>query len=255
MKPYYIEGELEISRQGVIYNIFFKRSRSFYVTKFLIPILLFTYVSFGLFLLDLRLGERIGFGISILLVNVAQDIITNEYIPISQENMWMVTFIQFSTFWIFAALFQSIFISWFYYKTGEYIHDDSTSSQTKKPLLSMRNNELLPKWNEDEVFKSTYETEEELLESEGLSVKGSDYVDFSDHSFREQGKKYGRTHLLHIINPFFRMTEEQRISWINAIDRFCMFLFPISYSIFVLIMFLTNSRITDNVIWVKGVNI
>lgn len=123
-EPQFVEGIKYLDRHEVVYNFYFRRSSSFYVTKMIIPSILFTFVSFGLFLLDLRLGERLGFGLNILLVNVAQDIITNAFIPISEEKLWLVTFIQASTYWIFAALFETIFVSWIYYKAGKHVEDD-----------------------------------------------------------------------------------------------------------------------------------
>mmetsp|Transcript_30936 Transcript_30936/g.46929 ORF Transcript_30936/g.46929 Transcript_30936/m.46929 type:complete len:363 (+) Transcript_30936:99-1187(+) len=40
----------------------FKRSSRFYVLKIIIPTILFTFLTFGSFLLDQRVGERLGFG-------------------------------------------------------------------------------------------------------------------------------------------------------------------------------------------------
>ena len=60
-------------------------------------------------------GERLGCGISIVLVIITQEIITNEYIPLCKEFLWIRNFIQVSTYFTFVSLFETIFVSWLYY--------------------------------------------------------------------------------------------------------------------------------------------
>jgi hypothetical protein len=48
---------------GVLrYQFYFKRAHQFYTREMVVPTILFTLLSFGMFLLDLRVGERLAFG-------------------------------------------------------------------------------------------------------------------------------------------------------------------------------------------------
>jgi len=266
VKPVYFQGELIDNPQGVIYNFYFKRSSDFYIWKILIPTILFTYVSFGIFLLDLRSKERVGFAMSILLVNVAQYIIAIEYIPISQDTLWLVNFIRCSTYWSFAALFETIFVSWLLFKAGTHIDDEndknfgneeSLTCFIKKDRISETSEE---EEKEEEMFTATCENEEELASIEDSSCVAPCYIATTEEILPKKVKIARLPSLLlktseNLIRPLFHMTEKQRIERINKIDLFSIFLVPISYSIFVFIMLIDNSTFEDNVVWVQGVNI
>jgi len=50
------------------------------------------------------MGERLGYGISTVVVIVAQEIITNDHIPVSDDGLWLNLFIHISTYFTFGAL-------------------------------------------------------------------------------------------------------------------------------------------------------
>mmetsp|Transcript_27467 Transcript_27467/g.40591 ORF Transcript_27467/g.40591 Transcript_27467/m.40591 type:complete len:409 (+) Transcript_27467:1069-2295(+) len=80
------------SNQIIRFNFHFERSSSYYIWMFIILYTLFTYMAFGMFFLDQQVGERLGFGTSILFVIVAEDIKITEYTPICQELLWIYQF-------------------------------------------------------------------------------------------------------------------------------------------------------------------
>ena len=79
-------------------KLYFRRSPRYYRMTVIIPTVLMTFLSFGQFVLDQRLGERLGFAVSLLLVMVAQSILTAELIPRCEELLWVNTFTSVSNF-------------------------------------------------------------------------------------------------------------------------------------------------------------
>ena len=292
-------------RNVIIYDFYFDRSFNFYVGKLIVPSILFTYISFGLFFLDVRLGERLGFGISILLVNVAQDIITNEYIPISQERLWLVIFIQSSTYWIFLAIFETIFISWVYYKGGRHLvkeiprpqriaarfkeFKDDLKTQIKQnnaPYLFVnRSKEEIAKENlvqtdddgieiiafEDDSKKEiekpsfdevsiqnhvkktsdTFSLDNEYIQGQSVSEPSEIHSEENEESV--DPKKVARC--TYFYNIFHYMTLEERIKFINQLDRYSFKFCWISYTLFLLVMFLANStfeEVRQELSWIDG---
>ena len=48
-----------IPLQYQVVTVYFSRAKNFYITKGIIPNMLFAYLSFGMFLMDVRSGERL----------------------------------------------------------------------------------------------------------------------------------------------------------------------------------------------------
>lgn len=71
------------------YNIGFERATNYYVMKIIVPNILFTFLSFAPFWIDVRSGERLSFGITILLAMVAVDIIAADLLPICPEYLFI----------------------------------------------------------------------------------------------------------------------------------------------------------------------
>lgn len=46
-----------------------------------------------MFLMDVRAGERLSFGITLMLAMIASDIVLSEALPICQEWLWITVFI------------------------------------------------------------------------------------------------------------------------------------------------------------------
>ena len=261
--PRIVEGFELAEKSILVYDFYFQRSYDFYVFKMLVPSILFTYISFGLFFLDVRLGERLGFGLSILLVSVAQDIITNEYIPISQERLWLVLFIQCSTYWIFLAIFETIFCAWVYYKAGRSDDEQESASVTKQPstfgesplptaisndpiassffirnstrtLGTVKTKEiakgtLVPSdtsMNPIHEFDSDPEVTQKNVETSSLDLT-KEHRYFHGRSKRLFSRMLGFEHV----------SEVERLLFINRMDRFFLRFCMFGYTLFIIIMF------------------
>ncbi|CAB9525888.1 Neuronal acetylcholine receptor subunit alpha-7 [Seminavis robusta] len=81
----------------------------------LIPTIILTYVSMGTFLLDLRVGERLSYGMALALVVVAQQIATGGLVPVSNERLWIDKFIGWSFYWVIVGLVESVIIGYLYF--------------------------------------------------------------------------------------------------------------------------------------------
>lgn len=99
-------------------KLYFRRSPRYYRMTVIIPTVLMTFLSFGQFILDQRLGERLSFGVSLLLVMVAQSILTAELIPRCEELLWVNTFTSVSLYFMFLGSFESVFVAALYYMDG-----------------------------------------------------------------------------------------------------------------------------------------
>ena len=97
------------------YTFYFERAKTYYVTNIVIPTTILTFVSFGTFLLDLRVGERLSYGMALALVVVAQQIATGGTIPISNERLWIDKFIGWSFYWVIVGLVESVFVGYLYF--------------------------------------------------------------------------------------------------------------------------------------------
>lgn len=92
-----------------------------------------TYVSLGTFLLDLRVGERLSYGMALALVVVAQSIATAGMIPVSNERLWIDKFIGWSFYWVIVGLVESVGVGYLY-----FLREDATLSlATDNPTIDV----------------------------------------------------------------------------------------------------------------------
>ena len=95
-------------------------------------LLRFIQCSFFTFLLDLRIGERLGFGMALALVVVAQQIVTSGLTPISDQRLWLDKFVGWSFYWVLFGVIQSVCIGFLY-----YIREDRMARKQHKRLTLM----------------------------------------------------------------------------------------------------------------------
>ena len=100
---------------GIYYNVYFQRASNQYVVNIVLPTMVLTFLSFFSFLLDVRVGERLGFGLTIALVVVAQQILTSEMLPVSTRPLWMHYFTFISFYFVIVAIIQSVIVGYLYY--------------------------------------------------------------------------------------------------------------------------------------------
>lgn len=120
---------------GIYYNIYFKRATQHYIQNVVVPTAMLTYLSFLTFLLDMRVGERLGFGMAIALVVIAQQIVTSGMTPISNQNLWLDKFVGFSFYWVLVGVVQSVLIGFLFYLREDYqAKHETANSEGQSPI-------------------------------------------------------------------------------------------------------------------------
>jgi hypothetical protein len=87
-----------------------------YLQKLAIPVILMTLMASAVFWFDVRCGERLGYGITILLAIMAVEIIAGETLPACSEWLWIEALSTGSFIFSTACLTESCFVTHIYYK-------------------------------------------------------------------------------------------------------------------------------------------
>mmetsp|Transcript_34234 Transcript_34234/g.50150 ORF Transcript_34234/g.50150 Transcript_34234/m.50150 type:complete len:498 (-) Transcript_34234:167-1660(-) len=199
------KSSIELEEGNLIRATFvFKRATRYYNLKIIIPTILFTFLTFGSFLLDQRVGERLGFGVSVLLVIVAQAILTSDILPVTRERLWIDVLTQGSQYFSILAVAESLLVAYLHYIKVEPAEGMEGSSSRK------RNDEERESFLENR--KEEAPREEEELDSTN-----------------------DKESLLSRIKNFHWTAEK-----ILVLDFWCLILFPSTYSIFLIVLFASN---------------
>ena len=91
----------------LVYTISFERSQQYYATQLILPVILLTYLSFAPLCLSPNTGERLGFGITVILAMLAYDITASSLMPICNEKLFMQYIQMASLLFCFLALFET----------------------------------------------------------------------------------------------------------------------------------------------------
>ena len=305
-----------LDNNGFVYDIFYQRASTFYTLKIILPTCFFTFISFGLFIMHMDSGERIGFGVSVVLVIIAQEIITNDYIPLGSEQLWLTMFIQGSTYFTFLSLFETIMMNWLYYfylrkqkdnntrrKNEELLQQkeetatpsSSTATNPKEPMvvksLSFLDDKNTTKHKDEEIAHyscdESKESAKEKLDIEttmssrndinkekeanslviGSILNSDDKKSIKETTTpKEDNRIADSPHPAHSIGDetwslLWRVTpsslkniesEEDARALVKKIDNICLALFPISYVIFIIVMFQFNKSMNvENDSWYR----
>eukprot|EP00930_Biecheleria_cincta_P087429 TRINITY_DN7665_c0_g2_i2.p1 TRINITY_DN7665_c0_g2~~TRINITY_DN7665_c0_g2_i2.p1 ORF type:complete len:791 (-),score=104.42 TRINITY_DN7665_c0_g2_i2:155-2491(-) len=86
----------------LIYEISFQRSSSYYVLKLIVPLLFLGVMALLTFWMPPASGERLGYGITVILAMLANDIVASELMPVCNERVFM-DYLNLSA-WLFGSL-------------------------------------------------------------------------------------------------------------------------------------------------------
>lgn len=130
----------ELSNQGyamneevLYYDFFFQRSIRHYLTNIMLPTVILTYLSFLTFLLDVRIGERLGFSVALTLVVVAQQIVTTDLTPISNQRLWLDKFITYSFYFVLIGVIQSVWIAFLHFLRMDNVNKQERANTEATP--------------------------------------------------------------------------------------------------------------------------
>lgn len=71
----------------ILYTVYFRRSTDYYVLKLIVPAVLLTWLSFAAFFMSPATGERLGFGVTVILAMFALDITAASMMPMCNEKL------------------------------------------------------------------------------------------------------------------------------------------------------------------------
>jgi hypothetical protein len=241
------------------YVFYFERATKYYLFNIIIPTTILTYVSFGTFLLDLRVGERLSFGMALALVLVAQQIVTTDLLPVSNESLWIDKFVGWSFYWVIFGLVESVAVGYVFFLREDFPDLEPVSSRDE-PIVEENEEEL-----EVDTPNGTQSNRDDIVD------QAQDPNPFSDQSPTE----YDR-----VVDPDEAgaprqrpLTLKQRMMrtrsgsnprrwvprllslprWVytfplRRVDHVCFFLSTITYTLFTIAMFLSVPM------WGKGID-
>jgi hypothetical protein len=82
-------------------------------------------------------GERLSYGLTVLLVIIAQDIATANLLPITDQRLWINTFVVGSFYWVLICNLESVFVAWLFFMGDE--HDEKARLEAEKKATEKQN--------------------------------------------------------------------------------------------------------------------
>ena len=271
----------------LFFNLFFLRATNSYINNVIVPTTLLTYLSFGGFLLDVRVGERLSYGVALALVIVAQQIVTSGMLPVSEAHLWVEKYIQWSFYWVIFCIVESIAVGYIFFleehirmeRRGPKKNNDGQQSQQDEPEMNgkvrsstLRLRPLMPINEAEEEAEEGEEgeyNEGEYRENNGNERKQSEDEDRqnemdkdnSDHRRRSSGSqsrqqrsksfrpRLNRDNSVAVIGRVLksRLAEPPNKRFLRLLDRFCFFFAVGTYTVFIAAMFGTIRLWDDKV--------
>ena len=105
----------------VNYVITVQRAGVFYVLMFIVPSLLLTMLSFSVFFMSFEVGERLGFGITLVLTFEVTKTIVMEFVPVCGEVLWIDLFLMVNEYFAILALLESWLVLFLAYHSDDHI--------------------------------------------------------------------------------------------------------------------------------------
>jgi len=102
------------------YTFLFERVTTWlYMRTLVIPVVMLTFLSSAAFFFDLRCGERLGYGITVILAIIATEIIASESLPTCPEWLWIEAITSGSLAVSVMCLIESAVVTHIYYSQRE----------------------------------------------------------------------------------------------------------------------------------------
>jgi len=198
-------------------QLYFNRARRHYVNLVIFPTILFVYLSFGQFFYDPTSGERVSFSLNALLIVVAQNIVTSSLLPLCQERIWLNVLTVVCQFFVLAGVFESLFI---YSLVKKKINNDTTV--VHRDVAS------------DERSRSSVESQ--------LVEKNNHNEMFVAHSDATSVNRIGNSIRLHS-----QSLRKRLLVIMLLVDSVAIYLFTVSFSLYIIIMYATMNNWDDDV--------
>jgi len=216
---------------GFAMNFYFTRARRHYIYLIIVPTILFVIISFGQFFFDPASGERISFVLNILLVVVAQTIITSDLLPLSREKLWLNELTTWSMFFVLAGVFEALL---YYIAIGKQPKKIEQNLIVEKSASPTQNNAESPDYD----LVSCVEAK-------------SDYDSFSTEEVPKGKIGIGPTLQPAFLGRTGKKLREKFLKIMTLIDYVAKFVIPISFILYLIIMYATKKNWDDdaNSVW------
>ena len=238
------------------YQFYFHRARRHYVLFVMLPDILFTYISFGQFALDIRAGERLSFSITIVLITVTHSIVIATLLPICREMIWLNAFNLVSMIFTLVGIFETMIVFWMAslskqrearraenedYSANRRYNDDEVLSLVS--IVSQKNDMSIgtnfPKEQEDIEMVDIQDQEQELYDQDQEQEEhGLRVMDLS----QKNAKSWRGGKLVKSCTKRARNLYELTVK----MDCFCLVMLPIAFCIYIIVMFGTNQQWDDD---------
>ncbi|CAK9056001.1 unnamed protein product [Durusdinium trenchii] len=105
----------------VKYTVELNRAAFYYGTLILFPTILVTVLSFGVFFMSHEVGERLSFGITLLLVVEVMRSTVSTFVPICGELLWIDLFMLVNSVFCCLSLLETMTVLFFAFHTDEHL--------------------------------------------------------------------------------------------------------------------------------------
>jgi len=253
------------SKENFQVDLYFSRATSYYTLFTLFPNILFAYMSFGQFALDADAGERLSYGVTILLILVAQSIVTASFLPVCREMLWINTFNLVSMIFTLFGILETIIV--FYITSTIMANNKSGEKSTKKNDEADEMDSLVSYANQSQEgfdTKSDQQQDKMLVASDVEATDIETTFDIVKEKHREstsvidlgknsdEGGQYSKSSSNsknrcknNRFMRIFSVRPKDTSTLVRKLDIICLALLPLSYTIFLIIMFTWNEAWDD----------
>ncbi|CAJ1376545.1 unnamed protein product [Effrenium voratum] len=105
----------------VKYVIKLQRASFYYWLLIMLPTVLITYLSFGVFFMSHEVGERLSFGITLLLVVEVMKGTVATFVPVCGELLWIDLFMVVNTLFCCSSLLETMLVLFFAFHADEHV--------------------------------------------------------------------------------------------------------------------------------------
>jgi len=232
------------------FTLAFRRTTTkLYLRTLTIPVMLLTILASAVFWFDVRCGERLGYGITILLSITAVEIIAAESLPTCPEFLWIEAFMSFSFAFSVICLLESCYVTYLYFrqrqedltewiKTGEDKKNEGSSPGGADDDLSF--------FTADIPMSTSFSKDKQpngvvFPESRQQSIRDQQQELMNDDTERSGGSKLFAWRKRNAEDRWAaaRNLDPKQFELVRKIDAWSFRIFLVSYLTFVITMFAT----------------
>lgn len=103
------------------YTVTLRRASTYYTLLIIVPTLLLTYLSMGVFFMSHEVGERLSFGITLMLANEVTKITVAGFVPVCGELLWVDLFMLVSSLFCGVSLLETMIVLFLAYHTDRHL--------------------------------------------------------------------------------------------------------------------------------------